>query len=249
MTKIIKLLCVVFTLSATLQTQALPTPDSMTYDVSFTTQDIIQLENVYAFGPEYTGPQKFDIPTFYKKVNTLIKIYGGELTAVLEVYDVAEGVKRPRYSAFIKWPSIDAFRAYRADKRYGKLSTAIHTDRMFFTVANDTQITFNTDLNYEVFSGTISPSNAANLPEFFARVPNAFGKDYGRNQIMTFVPLDIPENSFNADFGGLVEWPSINHIKLFVDAIEQQDLDLRNTALERIDQYNGRILPNTANQN
>ena len=244
MTAIILSLVVTFGIFTQANAQSNRTPDSFSYDVSFTNNEIIMLEHSYEFSSVVTRKKTVDIRKYYRTIEDTIKDHGGEIAVVLDIYNLTEGIRHPSYSAMIKWPTIQAYRTFINSSLYAELSTEIHFERFFFKPSSDTMVSFDSDLNYEIFTGTIKPAAVSNLAKFFNLVPAVIGDDYSRDEKFQFIPLGLPDSTFTADLGGLVVWPTLNHLLIFGDTkLFQKHVHLRNSAIDRIDLYNGRVIP------
>ncbi|MBS9716470.1 DUF1330 domain-containing protein [Pseudohalocynthiibacter aestuariivivens] len=151
---------------------------------------------------------------YLPKIMPIVESYGGKMLGNFQVTAVTGGEITPQMVAIFEWPSLEARNEMHADEAAKELFP-LREDAMtffkqaFYTVDEDTPLTFHEDKTYEFFTAWLTFAAKASLPAYFV-MSDAPKQNYGPPRfIATLKPLeDGPNGSYvlNPDMAGIVEW-------------------------------------------
>ncbi len=151
---------------------------------------------------------------YLPKIMPIVASYGGKMLGNFQVTAVTGGEITPQMVVIFEWPSLEARDKMHADKDAQKLFP-LREDAMtffkqaFYTVDEDTPLTFHEDKTYEFFTAWLTFAAKASLPAYF-KLSEAPKQKYGPPKfIATLKPLeDGPKGGYVLDpnMAGIVEW-------------------------------------------
>lgn len=153
---------------------------------------------------------------YLPKIMPIVASYGGKMLGNFQVTAVTGGEIKPQMVVIFEWPSLDARNKMHADKA-AQILFPLREDAMtffkqaFYTVEEDTPLTFHEDKTYEFFTAWLTFAAKVSLPAYF-KMSDAPKQKYGPPKfIATLKPLqDGPKGGsvLDPNMAGIVEWNS-----------------------------------------
>ncbi len=181
---------------------------------------------------------------YFPKIMPIAAKYGGRILATFHVTAVTGGDIQPQIVAIFEWPDLKARDRLLADPEATKLFP-IRDDALtfialaYYTVEQDTTVTFREDKTYEFFNGWLTPSAKEALPEYFKQ-SDAPKQKYGPPKFL--VGLKPVETEAKEDFvlrpniSGIVEWTSTGaYLGLIADPEFRKAAPLLEKSVTRLD--------------
>lgn len=175
------------------------------------------------------GKQKQFHEDYFPKVMPIGTEHGGKPIGGFRVRSMLTGQTKPQMIGLFQWPNVDGYIGMSTDPRYPPLK-AIRDDALaycnnanFYTVAQDTEVTFREDRVYELWAGWMKPTGNK-------MVPTASTQDQQIVLTLQAVPRTSPVESdvnavcrggaghdgHSADMVVIREWPSAKAFEDFV---------------------------------
>ena len=233
-----------FSLSATNNTGK-----SGTLDVVFKKDKLIEV----AFISVEDGKQQQLNEKYFKQVMPIAKEYGMRPLAKMKVQASYSDFIKPQIIAFFEWESEEQHQAFLKDPRFLKIKP-IRNDALsflrlgYFSVEQDTKVTFSSGQLLEVFAMWFVPDQAHRMQTYFKNVmPLITGKGntYDVKFPLSLKSLTYGDDTYQPQSFGLAFWKSkASNEQFFHSKAYQRIRHDKDAALSRLDVWHGEIILN-----
>ena len=220
---------------------------------SFRTQEVILSQGKIieiAFASIDGGKEEQLSMEYFPKILPIVERYGGKMLGSFQVTAVTSGEIYPQMIAIFEWPSLEAQKKLFADEEAQKLFL-IRDDAVtafkaaYYTVEEDTTITFRGDRTYEFFNAWLTPEAETALPEYFVQ-SEAPKQKYGPPEFLVKLkPYDMApqkEHVLHPEMAGIVEWKSTgSYYGLIADPDFKKVAPLLEQSMRRIDMVHAKV--------
>jgi len=193
------------------------------------------------------GKQKQLNEQYFKQVMPIAGEYGMKHLVNLMVTDIPSGTNTPQMVGFFEWPSLEARLKFSKDKRFLRIK-GIRDDALsylkegYFSVKQDTDVTFKQNHLYEVYAMWMNPKNAPKMGEYFKRV-GATAHKFGARFPISFNPVPNTIGSYQPHVLGVAEWPDSKSNKaFFATRTFKNAKHLRSAAVDTLDVLHTKLI-------
>ena len=230
------------------------TQPKTTNEVEAKTQEVIFKKNKLievAFISVAEGKEKQLNEGYFPKVFPIAQEYGLKPLAKIKVdYTYSEFVK-PQIIGFFEWESEEKHAAFLKDPRFLKIKhirdEALSGLRLgYFTVPQDTQVTFSSDQMVEIYAMWMNPKEAHRMQTYFKNVTPLItgkGNKYDVKFPLSLTPTAYGNDTYKPQAFGVAFWKSKESNDHFFgsEAYDQIKHD-KEAALSRLDVWHGTVL-------
>lgn len=224
------------------------------HDMGHSTKDVVFKEGKLievAFLSVKPGKHKNLKEHYFKKVMPIAQEYGMKPLAKMKVnYAYSEFIK-PQIIGFFEWESEERHQAFLKDPRFLKIKpirdSALSFLRLgYFSVDNDTSVTFASGDLMEVYAMWLNPDNAHRMRTYFENVTPLITGEGSRYDVrfplaLTSVPYG--DDTYQPQSFGVALWKSkASNAQFFQSAEYRKIKHDKEAALDRLDVWQGKIV-------
>ncbi len=216
-------------------------------DVLFKKSKLIEV----AFLSVRPDKQKQLKESYFKKVFPIAKEYGLKPLAKIKVQYSYSDFVQPQIIGFFEWESEEKHAAFLKDKRFLKLKPlrdeALSFLRLgYFTVNEDTEVSFKSGELVEIFSIWFNPENAHRMQTYFKNVmPLITGKNnpYDVKFPVSFNSVKYGDDTYQPQSFGMAFWKNKASNDAFFSSDDYAKIKHdKEAAISKLDVWHGQVI-------